>query len=85
VPEMLRIQGLPGDILATASLSNARKLIGRGTEGRCMKAMGDAVASYLGSPTPALPPARERGRLLNTVPANHLKHIRADSFPGVSS
>ena len=47
-----------------------------------MKAMGGAISSYLDSPTPALPPTRERGRLLNNVPANHLKNIRADSFPG---
>jgi hypothetical protein len=48
-----------------------------------MKAMGDAISSYLGSPTPALPPTHKHGRLLNNVPAAHLKHIRANSFSGV--
>ena len=75
---------MPGDILATMSLSDARKFIGRGTEGRCMLAMGNDISAYLDSPAPALPPIHERGRLLDNVPAAHLKNIRNDSFPGVS-
>jgi hypothetical protein len=49
-----------------------------------MMAMGNVISDYLDSPAPALPPTHERGRLLDNVPAPHLKNIRADSFPGVS-
>jgi site-specific DNA-cytosine methylase len=83
VPELVRMQGLEDRAVDDLPDARANRLIGRGTEGHTMRAVGAAVFDYIGaSPIPDPLAPSTRGRITQR-PAAHLRNIRDTSFADV--